>query len=270
MQGSSRAAAAASRDAFTGALAAGADRPRLAEELFAVVGVLDGNATLRRATGDPSREGADKAALVERLLTGKVSAETLVVVKGAAAQRWSSERDLSDTIESYAVEAVIAEAETNDRADRVEDELFRFERIVASDAALRGALTDLTAPADKRGDLVASLLESKVAPETLVLARQAVTSPRGRRFDRTIEQYLATASARREQQTATVTSAVPLTDDDRRRLAAGLAQIYGGKVHVNTVVDPRVLGGVKVEIGDEVIDGTVIRKLDGARRAMGA
>jgi F-type H+-transporting ATPase subunit delta len=270
MQGSSRAAAAASRDAFTGVLAAGADRSRLAEELFAVVGLLDGNATLRRAVGDPSREGADKAALVERLLAGKVSAEALVVLKGVAAQRWSTERDLSDTVEAYAVEAVIAEAEAADRADRVEDELFRFERIVASDAALRTALTDASAPAEPRAALVAKLLEGKVAPETLTLARQAVVSPRGRRFDRTIEVYLDIASARREQQTATVTSAVPLTDGERERLAAGLAAIYGGKVHVNTVVDPRVLGGVKVEIGDEVIDGTIIRKLDGARRAMGA
>jgi F-type H+-transporting ATPase subunit delta len=104
----------------------------------------------------------------------------------------------------------------------------------------------------------------------VTLANQAVTAPRGRRFDRTIEIYLDVAASRREQQTATVTSAVPLTDDDRNRLATGLSAIYGGKVHVNTVVDPRVMGGVKVEIGDEIIDGTVIRKLDAARRAMGA
>jgi F-type H+-transporting ATPase subunit delta len=270
MQGSSRAAAAASRDAFTGALAAGADRSRLAEELFAVVGVIDGSANLRRALGDPSRDGAEKAALAERLFGGKVSAETVVVVKAVAGQRWSSERDLSDALEAYAVEAVVAEAETADRADRAEDELFRFERIVAADSALRGALTDLTAPADKRGAPVTSLLDGKATPETVTLARQAVTAPRGRRFDRSVEAYLDIAASRREQQTATVTSAVPLTDDDRNRLAAGLSAIYGGKVHVNTVVDPRVMGGVKVEIGDEVIDGTVIRKLDAARRAMGA
>ena len=270
MQGSSRAAAAASRDAFTGALAAGADRSRLAEELFAVVGVIDGSANLRRALGDPSREGADKAALAERLFGGKVGAETLAVVQGVAAQRWSHERDLTDAIEAYAVETVVAEAETADRADRVEDELFRFERIVAADSALRGALTDHAAPADKRGELVSTLLERKVAPETLTLARQAVTAPRGRRFDRTVGAYLDIAAARREQQTATVTSAVPLSNDDRARLATGLSAIYGGKVHVNAVVDPRVMGGIKVEIGDEIIDGTVIRKLDAARRAMGA
>jgi F-type H+-transporting ATPase subunit delta len=270
MQGSSRAAAIASRDAFTGALAASAGRSRLAEELFAVVGVLDGNATVRRALADPSREGADKAALAQKLFAGKVSSETLVVVKGVVAQRWSTERDLSDTLEGYGVETVLASAETADRADRVEDELFHFERIVAADEALRGALGDQSVPADRRATLVESLLSGKVADETLVLARQAVTAPRGRRFDRTVSRYLDMASARREQQTATVTSAVPLTDDDRARLAAALSAIYGGKVHVNTVVDPRVVGGVKVEIGDEVIDGTIIRKLDGARRAMGA
>lgn len=270
MQGPSRAAAVASREALTGVLAAGADRSRLAEELFAVVGVIDGSATLRRAVADPSREGGDKAQLAERLFAGKVSAETLVVLKGAFGQRWSSERDLTDSIERYAVEAVIAEAESADRADRVEDELFRFERIVAADAQLRAALIDTQAPSDKRADLVSSLLKDKVTPETLLLARQAVVAPRGRRFDRVVERYLETASSRREQQTATVTSAVPLTDEDRTRLAAGLAAIYGGKVHVNTVVDPRVMGGIRVEIGDEIIDGTVIRKLDAARRAMGA
>src|SRR6478609_10474530 len=147
MQGSSRAAAAASRDAFTGALAAGADRSRLAEELFAVVGLLDSGTALRRAVADTSREGADKAQLAERLFAGKVSAETLVVLKGAFGQRWSSERDLTDTVESYAVESVIALAEVQGRADRVEDELFRFERIVAADAPLRSALADSQAPA---------------------------------------------------------------------------------------------------------------------------
>jgi F-type H+-transporting ATPase subunit delta len=270
MQGSSRAAAAASRDAFTGALAAGADRTRLAEELFAVVGVFDGSAILRRSLGDPSREGSDKAALAERLLAGKVSAETLVVVKAVVGQRWSSERDLTDALEGYAVEAVIAGAEEADRADRVEDELFRFERIVDADAGLRGALTEASIPAERRAELVTSLLERKATAETLTLVRQAVTAPRGRRFDRTVEFYLDVASSRRQLQTALVTSAVPLSDEDRNRLAAGLSAVYGGKVHVNTVVDPRVMGGVKVEIGDEVIDGTVIRKLDAARRAMGA
>lgn len=270
MQGSSRAAAVASREAFTGVLAAGADPARLAEDLFAVAGALDSNVTLRRALADPSREGADKVALAKRLFTGKVSADAVTVLEGVAGQRWSSERDLSDSVEAYAVESVVATAEAGGRADRVEDELFRFERVVASDAGLCTALGDQSVPADKRAALVDSLLVGKVAPETLTLARQAVTAPRGRRFDRTVEHFLDVASKRREQQTATVTSAVPLSEADRERLARGLAGLYGGKIHVNAVVDPRVMGGIKVEIGDELIDGTVLRKLEGARRAMGS
>lgn len=270
MQGSSRAAAVASREAFTGALAAGADRSRLAEELFAIAGALDGNVTLRRALADPSREGSAKVDLVQRLFGAKVGADTLAVLKSIAEQRWSSERDLSDMVEAYAVEALIASAEEAGRADQVEDELFRFERIVAADPDLRTALGNQGVAADKRSALVDSLLAGKVGGETLTLARQAVVAPRGRRFDRTVAHFLDVAAARREQQTATVTSAVPLSEGDRQRLARGLAAIYGGKVHVNAVVDPRVMGGIKVEIGDELIDGTVLRKLEGARRAMGS
>jgi F-type H+-transporting ATPase subunit delta len=270
MQGSSRAAAVGSREAFVGALVAGADPSRLAEELFAVVALLDSNVTLRRAVADPSHDAARKTDLAERLFASRVGAEALVVLKGVIGQRWSSERDLSDTLERYAVEAVIVDAESSDSADQVEDELFRFERIVAADADLRAALSDPSASVERRTALVGSLLQGRATPQTQVLARQAVAAPRGRRFDSTVREWLEIAATRREQQTATVISAVPLGESERARLAAGLSAIYGGMVHVNTVVDPRVLGGIKVEIGDEVIDGTVIRKLDAARRAMGA
>lgn len=270
MHGSSRGAAAASRDAFRAVLAGSAGPARLGEELLAVVGTLDSSSTLRRALADSSREGADKEALARRLFTGKVSDAALSVLSSLSSQRWSAEHDLTDMIESLGVEAVIASAETAHRADRVEDELFRFERLVASDNDLHAALGNQAAPVEARVKLVDDLLRGKVADETLTLARQSVSHPRGRRFDRTIETYLDLAAVRREQQTATVTTAVPLTDAERDRLAAGLAAIYGGRVHVNTVVDPRVIGGVKVEIGDELIDGTVLRRLAGARRAMGA
>ena len=103
-----------------------------------------------------------------------------------------------------------------------------------------------------------------------MLARQAVVAPRGRRFDSAVRELPrdrgdAPRAADRHRHLGRAAGR-----EERARLAAGLSAIYGGKVHVNTVVDPRVMGGIKVEIGDEVIDGTVIRKLDAARRAMGA
>ena len=92
MRGSSRAAAIAGGKALDAALAGGVDRRVLGDELLAVVAVIDGSATLRRALADPSREGSEKQALAERLLDGKVSAEAIVVVKNLVGQRWSTER----------------------------------------------------------------------------------------------------------------------------------------------------------------------------------
>ena len=171
---------------------------------------------LRRAAADTSREGADKAQLAEQLFAGKVSAETLVVVKGVFAQRWTSSVTSPTRSRRMPSMAVIAQAEAEGRADQVEDELFRFERIVAADPGLRAALTDTQASADRRAALVESLLADKVAPETLGLVRQAVRRPARSPVRPGASRATSTRPrSRREQQTATVTSAVPLTDEDR-------------------------------------------------------
>ncbi len=270
MQGSSRGALAASQQALEAALRDGADGTVLGDELFAVDAALESSAALRRAVADPSRDGTAKAALADRLFGARVGAAALKVVSTIVQQRWASERDLTDTVESLAVQAVLAVAERGVRADRVEDELFRFERLVAATPQLRDVLTDRTVPGAAKAEVVATLLDAKAAPETLRLARQAVLAPRGRRFSAVVEEYLDIASTRRVQLTATVTSAVDLDPQQRDRMAAALGSIYGRTIHLNTVVDASVIGGIRVQIGDEVVDGTVLRKLDSARRHMGA
>ena len=266
MRGSSRAAAVAGGTALEAALSSGADRARLGDELLAVADLIDANATLRRALGDPSREAAEKQTLAERLLAGKVSAETLVVVKTLVGQRWATERDLADTVEELGVEAILAGAEQQGRMDRVEDELFRFERIVAGNPDLRDRLTNRQGDAQAKAGVVSELLESKAAPETVRLSRQAVLAPRGRKLDRTLERYLALAAKRRQQLTAVVTAATDLDDAQRERLSTALQSIYGKPILLQVVIDPAVLGGVRVKVGDEVVDGTVLRRLDEARR----
>ena len=266
MRGSSRAAAVAGRKALDAALSAGVDRQVLGDELLAVTGVIDGNATLRRALADPSRDAAQKQALAERLLPGKVSPEAVVVVKSLVGQRWSTERDLSDTLESLGLESILAAAEAAGRSDAVEDELFRFERTVAGSPELRDAVTNRNAPGEPKATLVSTLLEGKASPETVRLARQAVLAPRGRKFDRTLEHMLALAAKRREQLTAVVTVAADLDARQSERLAAALQRIYGKPVLLQVVQDPAVLGGIRVQVGDEVVDGTVLRRLDEARR----
>jgi F-type H+-transporting ATPase subunit delta len=271
MQGSSRSAAAAVENTFQGVLDGEVDRARLAEDLFGISDALDGTVALRRAVADPSREGEPKAALVERLFAGKVGPEALVVAKAAARQRWSEEHDLTDTLESLAVGALVASAERAGRADQVEDELFRFERIVAGNPQLRDTLTDRRSDPRAKERLVSELLDGRASGETVRLVRQAVRVPRGRRFDRVLGDYLAVAARRREQLSATVTSAIALDEGQRQRLATALSRYYGGKeVHLNTIVDPTVIGGIRVQIGDDVVDGTILRRLDAAKRLFDA
>jgi F-type H+-transporting ATPase subunit delta len=266
MRGSSRSAAIAGGKALDAALAGGVDRRALGDELLAVVGVIDGSATLRRALADPSRDGVEKQELAERLLDGKVSAEAIVVVKNLVGQRWATERDLSDTLEELAVTSILAGAEQAGHIDRVEDELFRFERIVAGNPDLRDRLTNRQGDVDAKAGIVTELLEAKASEETLRLARQAVLAPRGRKLDRTLEGYLALAAKRRDQVTAVVTAATDLTPQQRERLGAALQNIYGKTIVLQVVLDEQVIGGIRVQVGDEVVDGTILRRLDEARR----
>ncbi len=266
MRGSSRGAAKAAQAAFDAALAADAGWETVAEELFAVTAVVDGNASLRRALADPSRDASDKKGLARTLFGGKVGETTTGLVSEVAGQRWSAERDLGDTLEGLAVQALLATAEREGRIDRVEDELFRFERIVAGDPGLRDTLSSRNTDAPGKVTLVHGLLEGKAAPETIRLTEQAVRAPRGRRLDRVMESYLELAAVRREELTALVTVAAPLTEQQHARLRSALEAHYGKSVTLQVVQDPTVMGGIRIQVGDEVVDGTVLRRLEEARR----
>ena len=266
MRGSSREAAAAVQEAFDAVLAGAADRTALSEDLFSVSAVIEANPSLRRALADPSREAAAKRVLAQRLFGGRVGAEATELVGATAAGRWAEEGDFSDTVESLGVQALLAQAEREGRIDAVEDQLFRFERIVAGDAALRDTLSSRNTDSEGKAGLVRRLLEGRAHPETIRLAEQAVTNPRGRRLDRVLARYLRLASTRRDELTALVTVAVPLSEQQQARLRSALEGIYGKAVTLQIVLDTSVVGGIRVQVGDEVVDGTVLRRLDEARR----
>jgi F-type H+-transporting ATPase subunit delta len=146
--------------------------------------------------------------------------------------------------------------------------LFRTSRIIAGSPELRVSLSDRSAPVEHRIALIDGLLAGKVSNQTGRLARQAVAAPRGRSLDRTLETYAVVAAERRSRVVATVTAAVPLTAEQRERLSSALATIYGHEIQLNIDVDPRLVGGIRVEIGDEVIDGSMISRLGEARRRL--
>jgi F-type H+-transporting ATPase subunit delta len=103
---------------------------------------------------------------------------------------------------------------------------------------------------------------------TLRLITQMVTHPRGRALPVALDMCASIAARRREQLIAVVRSVVELTAAQQRRLADGLAAAYGHRVHLNIVIDPTVMGGISVQIGDELIDGTAARKLAAVRRKL--
>jgi F-type H+-transporting ATPase subunit delta len=269
MQGASRESLAAARETLGTLIRSGdTDLRALSDELFALTELLDREPGLRRALTDPSRNGDDRAALARAVVGDRAGGAALDVLVWAVRARWSTPRDLADALELLAVEAQVAAAEKAGRLDAVEDELFRISRVVAGSAGLRSALSDRSAPVDSRAALIEGLLDGKATEETRRLVRQAVIAPRGRHFDRILEEYGQVAADRRSRMVATVTATVPLTEEQRSRLGAALARIYGHDVHLNVEVDPTIIGGIRVEIGDEVIDGSVVSRLDDARRRL--
>jgi F-type H+-transporting ATPase subunit delta len=271
MQGASRESFAALREALRDAADAGSrstGTDALSDELFAVVTLLAGHGSLRRALADPGLSGTAKVQLVDNLLGGKVGEATLDLVRRVAQSRWSEPRDVVDALETVAVDAAMTRAELDGQLDEVEDELFRFERIIDGEPRLRAALTNRTLPDDRKRELVHRLLDGKAAEVTISLVERAVLYPRGRTIERVIDEFTRFAAQRRSRLIARVTSAVPLSDEQQERLAGALAQEFGHDVRLQLVVDPDILGGITVRIGDELLDASVLRQLDGARRLL--
>ena len=268
MRGISRASLAELEQRLEPLSAEPATAAGLGNELFAVAGVLASQPALRRALSDQSRPASARSALANTVLAGKVSDDAAGLVAAAAAARWSAAGDLTDAVEQLAVQAVVAAAEAHGHLDDLEDELFRFGRIVASTPELRIALTNPFVSAEAKRELLSSLLEGRVTEESLRLVTEAAVSPLGRSLDVSLEEYARIAAHRRERLVAEVHVAVPLTDDQRIRLASALSAAYGHQVHLNVVIDPKVAGGMTVRIGDELVDGSVATRLATARRRL--
>jgi F-type H+-transporting ATPase subunit delta len=274
MHASSRAALEASREALQAQTGGTRSRNRgdallvLADELFAVAHVLDGQLSLRRALSDASVRPEDRAALVRRLLSGKVSENALEVLEVVARQRWSRPLDLVEATETLATEAALDAADARGELDSVEDELFRFSRIVAADDDLARILGDRSAPREGKAALLDRLLVGKVSPVTERLVRNYLTSSHVHSAENEIERLSTAAARRRGQSVAHVVSATPLTATQERRLVATLERLYGRTMGLQVQVDPAVLGGLVIRVDDEVIDGSIAHRLEAAGRRL--
>lgn len=267
----SRAAIAQMRDRLNEVLpevSGAAGQRELAEQLYSVSALLGSQPRLRRTLGDPATDASSRAELAKQLFAGKLSASTLNLVSFAAEQRWSSPWDLADSLEILADDSLLSAAEQAGDLDTVEDELFRFERILDGSGELISALDEQVVPAERRQALLKSVLADKVNPITEELLNHAVGSGRKTSLLLAIDDLLEISAARRERSVARVVSATELTEAQSQRLSQALSTMYGRPISVRSAVDPRVQGGLQVKVGDEVIDGTVTSRLAAARAAL--
>jgi F-type H+-transporting ATPase subunit delta len=251
----------------TGSEADATDGGRTADDLFGAAAVLRRERALRRTLTDGSLPAKPKVGLTRQVFGGSMASASLDLLSSAVSRSWTSPRDLADALEHLGVVAVVRGAEQRDEADALESELFAFERIVADNRELREALSDPSRSVQDKQALVGELLEGRATPATTRLAQQA-TAGTYRTVSLAVEDYQKIVAEHRDRLVATVRVAHGLSETDERRLTEALTGQYGRPVHLNTLVDPDVIGGMRVEIGDDVIDGTVANRLDEARRRL--
>ena len=172
-----------------------------------------------------------------------------------------------ERIRGYA-DRLFQEVDRLETIDDIEDELVHFARIVDANRALRQALSDPSTAVAQRVALVGELLEAKVLPATARLAAYVLKAGHSRDLVGTLEWVAGLAAEERGRRVAEVRSAVELDDDEYLRLVEALERTAGRPVEVRVQIEPSLLGGMAVEIGDTVIDGSVRHRLDQLREAL--
>jgi F-type H+-transporting ATPase subunit delta len=233
-----------------------------AQSLYAAAAAVRDEAGLRRFATDQSIPAEAKAGLVREVFA-KLDGGAVALVASAVSVRWTNGRDLVNGLQHLAEVATVRSA--GDQQAKVADELFAVRELVHDNPDLRDALSDPgRSGADKSG-LVGTLLGGKALPATVTLVAQAITGVHGT-VTAALGHYRSLAAEVVGESVATVRVAAPLADGQLERLVGALSRQYGRPVHANVVVDPSVIGGVNVAIGDHIIDGTIATRLDDARR----
>jgi F-type H+-transporting ATPase subunit delta len=173
----------------------------------------------------------------------------------------------TERIEVYA-DALFAVARAEGNLSEVEDELFRFARVLQGSDELRDKLTDPHIPAAVRVQIVEDLLGGKAQPSTIGLVSMVVGNGRARELPSIVDRMVSKSAAAADKEVAEVRTAVPLSPDQIARLAQALGKSTGKQVEVKVIIDPTIKGGVIAQIGDTVIDGSVRRRLEQLRNAL--
>lgn len=254
-------------DSYVDGSSAG-DLARLGDDVFGVLRFLMVEPGVRRALADPAVASAARSQLADRLFSGKIGRASLDALSELVSSRWSQSADLLEAVEQLARSAVLGVAEKNGSLDDVEDQLFRFGRILDREPELTTLLDDDNAPTDNRVELLQQVLRDKVSPVTATLLEQTVRTPRSRHLDVVAEELSELAAERRDRSVAHVRTPARLSPQQERRLVESLTRVYGRPISLHVEHDPTLLGGLTVQVGDEVIDGSVSSRIATARRKL--
>ncbi len=251
-------------DAVTAALSHATDVDlATARELFDAARALGGSTQLSGALADPAASTAARAQLVTSVFGGAVSSATVNLLKVAAEQRWSSPDDFVDAVEELGVRA----AAKADSAD-VEGELFEVSRVVAANPELELALGSRLGEAAKKGELVSSILDGKVSDATALIVASLVRQPGNRRVRQLLTRAMRVVADERGRTVATVFTAAPLTEAQSTRLTTLLSERYGREVSINEVIESSVVGGLRIQVADDIIDASVAARLADLRHRL--
>lgn len=258
MGSASREALAQARTALRDGLAA-----TVGTELLEVSGAIAQNPALASALGDHSAAAEAKNAVISQLF-GALSADALAVLRAAVSGRWSSPDEFAAGVEELGIRAV------GISAAGLSDELLSVADLVASNHELQLTLGSKLVTADRKVALLERLLSGKVSAAAIAVANQLVSYARGRRFESALREAARTAADEIGCDLATVTVAAPLSAEQQARLARALERTAGRTVKITTVIDPSVIGGIRVQIADDVIDGSIRSRLDDLRTQLAA
>ena len=242
---------------------------QIGPELFLTVDQLDTERALRIAVADTSLDSSQREGIVRDVFGNKVAEPTLDILTAAAQQEWSTPREFRAGLVNLGRRALELGAKEQGQLEEVENELYQLSTLLEGEKELTQLLSDRTAtPAQKRG-LLASVIYGKVTMFTEALALQVIGRPHHNPVD-DLAELAAGVAEQRGKAVARVKAAEALSDTQRDALARKLEQIYGREMAIHSEVDPSLLGGMVVRVGDEVIDGSTRGKINRLRTDMAA
>lgn len=243
------------------------DAWRIGNELFTITKVLDDSIQLERALTDPSRPVADKVAVLKELLGDDAHPMTMEIMTDLVSRRWSRARDIANAVEDFGVDAMMYYADATDATLQVSIELSELHSALLNLPVVRAKLYDYQATSEARVKLFREVFSGKTLNKvTMRLAEHATCNLRRRRYLETIQWLINKFSRHMGESMVTVTTATPLKKEQIKRLVEVYSAKVGRQVHINSVVDPTVLGGMRIQVGDEVTDNTVVAQLQNLHR----